>query len=507
MKKIFLNIFVLVAVVLMAPSCIKDTGNYDYSWRYKVVVDSLKKQYSITRGDRLQIKPTYVVTKNGDTVTTPEFKYMWVAATINSNQQVPKYDTISHDKNLDYVMMLPNGNYLLECLVIDESAGLVWRGSTTVSSVLSAASGWLFLEKDAQGYADISMRALDGFDESDPNNPKDFTYKTLSTMLSSTGIEKELRKGPRQICHFDNYLMPGRGVWFATDNVTGYLNISGGHSWDPSQVFSGFVIDPVAQNYTVKRLYQFGLTNIYAVTDNNDVRYATNRMLLFTEELAHTFDIAPYIAVRGSFTATNALCYNTTDKRFVQLKGDYTWNMLTPLEQETKGLDLVYMKSVGQSREEIANALLKDPVENKMYYMTLNPADGTVISAKKEMKGATNILDADHYMFHQGNSAPYYAKGNNLYVYYSDSEKPVDYTFDGEITALFNRGFENVLNWKELGVFTNYILVATKTAAGVYKVYIFAPKQGSPEVLGTPIQIFEFDNEVVSIDYQTDFNV
>lgn len=502
MKKIFLSIFALITVVLMAPSCVKDTGNYDYSWKYKVVVDSLKKQYSITRGERLHIEPTYVVLLNGDTVTTPEFKYMWVAATINQNQEVPKYDTISHDKNLDYVMELPNGNYLLECLVIDESAGLVWRGSTQLSSVLSAAKGWVFLEKDAQGYADISMMALNEFDEEDP---KDFTYKKISKMLSNTNIDKELKKNPRQIRHFDNYISPGQGIWFVTDNVTGYLDIAGGHSWAPNQKFSNFVIDQVDPNYTVKRLYQFGLTNIFAITKNDKIRYASNRKLLFSPEPNESFKISPYIAVRASFSAANALCYNADAHRFVLLKSDYTWNMLSTLSDATKGLDLVYMQSVGQPRLEVAYALLKDPVANEMYYMQLDPAEGTVIQPKKLMENAPSIIDADHYIFHQVNNAPYYAKGNNLYVLYNEKEMPVSFTFDGEITALYNRAFENEHIFKELAIFKNYIMVATKSGSGA-KVYIFEPKSGHPEDLGEPVHTFDFDNEVVSMDYQTDFN-
>lgn len=503
MKKIVKYILLLISVVSLTYSCVEDKGNYDYDWQTKVSIEDISELgYSVTRGSKLTITPTCfkkVGTKNEE--ITGDFNYLWVTSTIiTGSSEVSVKDTIATTKVLDMEILIPTGKYMLELLVVDNSNGLVWRKSTQLEVTLTAKQGWVFLEEDPQGYADINLRALVTFD---PATTKS-TYKEYPKLLSSSGIDKELLKNPRQICTFDNYyISPGGGVWFVTEKVTGFLDVKKGHSWEEGQVLSNYIMEPLDKNYTVKKLFAVPLYYSALLTESNNFRFSPTSNLLFSDNLCYmqeeTFELAPFIATRSMISLENILCFDQTKKRFLTLRvNSYTWSRLT---DTPTGYDLVYMDAVGVGSNEKAYCLLKK--ENEYSQIVLDPPTGKVLSPLEKITATENLLNATQYAYHQSNAQLYYARGNKLFVSKKGVEYETDVVFDGEITVLLTKRYQNLHLDANANLvhYREYVIVATKNAAGKGKVQFFIPASGFSEKLVLD-ETFEFENKIVSIDYQ-----
>ncbi|MEG1607057.1 MAG: PKD-like family lipoprotein, partial [Mucinivorans sp.] len=319
MRKNLIKIVSIIVLALSLNSCYKDLGNYDYNWIDRVVVYGMGDKYSVMRGDSLKIAMEVYASKT----TTEEltelgegYSYAWIALTNSYLIPNPIADTISREKDLGKEISLNKGEYVLEFVVRDNINNLEWKYKSALSVTLSILEGWLFMEKDAQGYADLDIlsRNTDG------------EYRMYNHMLSSTTLTKEQRGGARSVCFLNGQLNKGKGIWFLTDNITGYLDVETGHLFDKKQVIGNFMTEQTPDNYTIKKMIQLPLNNVFVFTDNNDMRFSTQAILLLSDELCYyrgeKFDISPVVGATFAFTASQFLCYDNTNKRFLLFRSN-----------------------------------------------------------------------------------------------------------------------------------------------------------------------------------------
>ncbi|MEG1664071.1 MAG: PKD-like family lipoprotein [Mucinivorans sp.] len=504
MRKNLIKIVSIIVLALSLNSCYKDLGNYDYNWIDRVVVYGMGDKYSVMRGDSLKIAMEVYASKT----TTEEltelgegYSYAWIALTNSYLIPNPIADTISREKDLGKEISLNKGEYVLEFVVRDNINNLEWKYKSALSVTLSILEGWLFMEKDAQGYADLDIlsRNTDG------------EYRMYNHMLSSTTLTKEQRGGARSVCFLNGQLNKGKGIWFLTDNITGYLDVETGHLFDKKQVMGNFMTEQTPDNYTIKKMIQLPLNNVFVFTDNNDMRFSTQAILLLSDELCYyrgeKFDISPVVGATFAFTASQFLCYDNTNKRFLLFRSNYNWTTLPNLP---KGKELINMSSLGASMSETAYALLKD--DAGMYEIVLNPNDGSVVSPMKLMGSGPNLMNAEFYAYHQSSYVLYYSHQSKLFVNRSGVETPVSLTtsegksinLEGEITCLFTRNFGNTHIYPHLIEYLNYLVVATKLPDGTGKVYFLTPEYGNAHKM-TVTRETPTPNPIISIDYQTNF--
>lgn len=503
MKKIVRYAMLLIAAISLTYSCVEDKGNYDYDWKKKVTIENIEKfGYSVMRGSTLTIEPICLTQVGNDYVElTGDYSYMWITATTTADVSMSVKDTIATTQKLDMPIEIPTGKYMLEFIVIDNSNSLIWKKSTPLEVTLTAKQGWVFLEEDPQGYADINMRAQESFDVETNKS----VYKEYPKLLSSSGIDKELLKNPRQICTFDNlYINPGGGVWFVTEKVTGFLDVKKGHSWSEGQVLSNFIMEPLDKNYTVKKLFAVPLYYSALLTESNNFRFSPTSNLLFSDNLCYmqeeTFELAPYIASKGMISLENILCFDKSRKRFLTLRvNSYTWNKL-PADVPT-GYDLVYMDAVGVSMNERAYCLLKKG--NEYAQIVLDPPTGKVLSPLEQITATDNLLNATHFTYQQSDAQLYYTRGNKLFVSKKGVEYETNAEIEGDITVLKTRRYENLHleTNANLVYYKEFVIVASKAAGKKAKVQFFVPEKGHAENL-VLVETFEFENKIVSIDYQ-----
>ena len=146
MKNINRYIFLLPAVVLLAAGCYKDKGNYDYKDEPVFTVELPQYTYSV------RALPDPVVIRPDIKTDTPEsdLSYLWTIFQSYASAEYTEIvvDTISREKNLDWVVPLDAGIYNLVLRVQDDVKGLQYfqRAQLTVTTQFSR--GFYVLKED-----------------------------------------------------------------------------------------------------------------------------------------------------------------------------------------------------------------------------------------------------------------------------------------------------------------------------------------------------------------------
>ena len=122
MKKSIYIVWMLVSMFITG--CIDDRGNYDYQPLDKVwpvTISGISAQER-TIGDRVQISPTIKGTEG-----LTDLKYTWFLYT--RGLAISQEDTLSHAKELDWVVNRESGNYYL-MLEVESGATHLGKNAT-----------------------------------------------------------------------------------------------------------------------------------------------------------------------------------------------------------------------------------------------------------------------------------------------------------------------------------------------------------------------------------------
>ena len=139
--------FILLSVIAYS-SCIDDEGNYVYQDLVKLNVDSVKANYSVrSMVDNLVIKPE--ITSSGD------YSCIWM---LTHGSVDPVIDTISTEKELDYPVTEPVGDYTLILQVNDNQTGDATFITSSVNVTTLYSTCWYVL-KEIEGATDLDLIA------------------------------------------------------------------------------------------------------------------------------------------------------------------------------------------------------------------------------------------------------------------------------------------------------------------------------------------------------------
>lgn len=191
MKKNFKLLCFSLVLGLIAGSCAKDKGNYDYTVISKIGISDKNTTGTIyvQQGTQLKLEPTIELNGNAENLSYEWFVYLNSA----SASYVQDSIKISTEKNLNYTVdpkiFTIGENYKLTYKVTDNATGLssFFFYQLSISDLFT--QGWIFLE-DKAGKADLSMILRNGtvyhdiytFRNADSPilNPKAFTISTAS---------------------------------------------------------------------------------------------------------------------------------------------------------------------------------------------------------------------------------------------------------------------------------------------------------------------------------------
>ena len=501
MKRIYLILLGLVLGIYMT-GCYGDKGNYDYQWIQDIEIDSLfnfKKDSTITvsRSQVLKIdvdlKKIILGTENETEVANPE-DYIYEWKVLANNSTLDEDMILSTEKNLNDTIWLGEGSYQVNYSVTEKNSGVTWITYFKLRVVTRYTGGHIFLTEDANQNIEIELWATV------PDNAER-VHETGVLARSGFPYTKGGAKFVKRIT--DNYA--GNGVWIATGENTGWLNLPN-FDWSEGNLIGMYMTVPDENDYIIENIVDVTNTQskiIYCKSGHILVlkRGGINPTITYTNSME--FKAAPYFG--GNDDA--ALVWDETNKRFVM----YQWAQSTiptvePNCYETteeyayQGYELLYMTERSNYVNTIA--VLQDP-ENNYHVCNFEMRDngGSYINyvvSDYEIEGNISSLENASYMaIDKSNSFFYWSQSNKIYVSYHPSSSVSDCV---EVSLQDTEG-NTVTITDDICMLTqcnNDLCIATWSDTNKGKAYIVSTNQSDSRRL-TVQNIFETNNPVKSV--------
>lgn len=415
MKRIQFILIIVAAFLglLGAGGCYKDKGNYNYSSvdTVRIAYDSLGGTYTVLQFDTLWVNPVIALTAGSK---ESDLSYEWSARGVDPNlasQHFP-ITVISVQRNLDTIMSLVPGSYVMTYKVTDNSTGISSYLFYTLNVTTSFSEGWLLLEQ-VNGVGDVAVigptgKVLDKVysGANGASLPADVTRIDLATTLS-----------PQEV-----YLISANDAVEVSPSSFGKI-----YSFADWFFYTPTVTKPESNVFLTYSYYQAGvaINNGWVYIKRYGgfpppVKYGAELLLDGTTD----YKMAPYV-LGGTFSSSLyiAAVYDTEGKRFVGVRGTSGGvdgglvHFTAPdgtaaFDPNNVGMDALYM---GASRQDyIYNAIMKDGVNGYFYQLNLNVAQSGKLKQQMNapeianMTAAVSSLQLDYV---------YYAAGNKIYMY------------------------------------------------------------------------------------------
>lgn len=404
-----LHIWLLLVIFLAGISCMKDTGNYQYSPVNSISITGIDSSYSVIFGAKLQIKPQLSFTQDqqGDTAN---YSYQWVSDHMVG--YTPRPTVISTSKTLDTTIRLDYGTHYMYYRVTDKRTKIYADAYFLLTVTTPAFEGWLLLCDMENGNSRLDM-------VSRLSSNKDTVYpdilKTLSSAFVPTGRPVFVETG---ITNFGDKRGQFLTPFIATSQQFVFLNADS-LGYKPESNMKN-MLDPIVQvtDWSNSVLYMGSHStgflaiddNMYALTEDDEFigpinnagneRFKASRWTAFNREKELGATVL-FDTDRGAFyryPGRSTTCVPYTDGTL--------FNFNT-------GKELLYLQYVPFNNGEVF-AVLQDPQNRKRYLarFTLSGIQhyyGEIISE--------GIADATLFAASPSLGYLFYAVGGKIYEY------------------------------------------------------------------------------------------
>lgn len=301
-------------------SCKEDLGNYDYKKLDTIGIASIENGYTGYTGKPFSIVPTFNTSFN-KTIDSTNFRFEWFvhnwAATVNSEKKIPLATT----RNLDIVLPLGAGSYVIYYRVFDKKTGEMWQNTCNLNVTSEIADGWLVLN-EINGGSRLDM----------------LNYKTVSqqfdryTDLLGSTSDLKLEGKPVQVYYTPNKDIFNNNnynrVYVSTDRATFSIN-NQSRAWTDYRNFKMEVMRPTDDSYHAKQIVSMGSsTPLTYIIDSDDVLMFENKVqvILYGSPInrlntGSPIKIAPYIACFDANRDAFAAFYDVNARRFLVHSG------------------------------------------------------------------------------------------------------------------------------------------------------------------------------------------
>lgn len=492
------SIYVIGTLLLLGmTSCYEDLGNYSYSDKQAIRIDSIKEEYVGFTGDTLKITPVIISEKD-------ILRYEWSVYSLE--ESAGKVIVLDSVKDLRYPVVLSQATYQLLFTVTD-----IDGYSETVTSQLTVSTTYsegFYVLKEVNGETDLDL------------------YPT------GKGAVQDL------FFHLHDKRLQGKPVGLFIAPQHKYIDTV------PQKKFVFFPISeqesPMIQLQNIEPVFNDFEDLFYESPVNNEkpLRYVHGADIvqaLITDKHVYSYacmaptvsgkfgDYAyfeteiqpcPYVALDQSFSPKLILLYDNLNGQFLNLN---QFNMLsrfknTPPEGQKRpvnpyGLNcqMVYMKQPKAGGN--AYALLKHKESDKRYLFTLlmDWKQGSEINPVVKVDTLSkdlHINQAENFTVSENSIYLYYSVGRQLYQYdiegHKETSLPLDVEGD-EITMI------DYLYWLKTPVNQqwHYFFVATHTN-GRYKLYRYNIRGDQPDLSQKPV-INEGEGKAEALHYTSPY--
>lgn len=150
MKRI--TIIIGVLLLLFAVACTEDKGNYDYVPLNELTLEGMAASYQVEQ-DSVFVIPMTITGKEG--FSESDYDFLWYAWLETEEEGIP--DTLSMEKDLDIVMSMPIGEYVLRYVVTDKETGVYYSAHADLSVINSFSKGVVALSRVENGDSDVTF--------------------------------------------------------------------------------------------------------------------------------------------------------------------------------------------------------------------------------------------------------------------------------------------------------------------------------------------------------------
>jgi hypothetical protein len=484
MKTIYINIILGFLILLMA-SCYKDKSNTTISELNKVSIEGIENEYKVIAiRDVLKINP--IINSKED----KEFEYFWAYYGFDSHGTITsKFDTINHEKNLEFPMNIAPGNYQFVFSVKDTETGISVFKFADISVETVTSRGWYIL-KDKAGYTDLDLFTEEG---------------VLTNIISKANNGRSLLGNARQIGFTGkyNYVNPEtkkltrnvRCIVPMSDSDMSMLRISDSKELNSFEGMFYVVSEECKPNFWTTSTSGMYYTNkgksysIYGMSLNTG-KFAGVKIADYDYSLSNFF-ISSYPFLKGPtvFDEVQSTFYALDmGSTLIPYLDDGRDNSLKYYPTKNLNADLLYMDYQEGGHKSIGTgiALLRKRDNSDILLAQLemfsNYWGGGYKNPIFEMDTISSdrpIASADKYAMNKNFDLLYYTKANTI-SYYNiiTKEEKVIYTLDtGEEITYIHHSKYNEGNAQ----YDFDKLVVASYSGGNYKIYLFDMLAGKPK--------------------------
>ncbi len=419
MNKHKLYIFFMLPAFLLG-GCTKDHGNYSYTELNSVLISGFESNYLLNMLDTLIIEPE-LEGSIGPLGLESDYEYLWTIYTVAGHHA----DTISKERNLEYIVTNVPGSYRISYRVKPKDTGISYRQQINLTVMTELQTGFMTLS-EVDGQANVTFINV-------MNNVFEDLYYNINGEYAGTNpvAIRWTMEAPNDyvaiICNDER-----GGVYASALSFT--------HMFDYIDWFyeAPEVINPQAYHVRSNQSY---------LVNNNKLHYRDRNYNIFQDGQTIRVESKFYAAYSGDYEVSpvyvrNNIYYCAKHQRFLYIPVMTQPNIyVTASDPENPhfdpadvGLELIYAKPTRSPRGVFdMDAIFKD-AEGGRYYLKYNYNNPASISPiKKEIiPGDYHINHATTFTSNFEEDFFYFGSGSKVYVFdpLIDEERVV-YDFGG----------------------------------------------------------------------------
>ena len=486
MRFIYIALFSLV----LFASCV-DSNEDVYGERLEIRVENIEKDIRVNIGNPLNLSPK-IYPENR------EYDCFWGVA--NKNNQYSIIDTLSYNRDLNYVVTLNTGSYTLRFCAKDKETGIFSYTEYNLSVETDMSTGWWVLKKNENG-TDVDVYTEE--------------KKIENVVYSYNG--KTLMGKPVDLAYTNNYFVFDAST--DTDVNQSVVFLGSEEDLMAIDLFTGKVLrtyEDLFYEQPAQRKIQGifkGASDVHLIADGflytMPISRYTPHYRQFIIKHEGDYQLSPYRVASGW---SNPMLFDEAASSFcIADRGAadliYGKPEASP-SHSNLNMDLLYLggRTTSTSGGENGYALLKVKGEEKykLAYIDATRSSSDLSSSSadrhcivldmKDLPNTLELLKSDIIAQSQDNDIMYFVKDNQVYSCHLETfEERLQTTgLSAGETITYMEYTKFMQPYNDTSQWFDYLMIGTKTADG-YKLYFHPIQAGT---LQQAIKVFEGKGEV-----------
>lgn len=468
-----------IAALLTLGTCVACVDDSEETYRDKldIRVENINQDIRVNIGSRLEIAPKIY----------PEdrtYECFWGVA--NKSNQYTTIDTLSHERNLDYVVSLNTGNYTLRFCAKDTETGIFSYTEYNLSVETDMSTGWWVLKENEHG-TDVDLFTPD--------------KKIADIVYSRNG--KALTGKPVDLAYTANYFVFDPTT--DTDVNTTVVFLASEQDLAAINYYTGKVVKEYEELFyelpaqrNVEAIFK-GASDVHLLADGDlytmPISKFSPHYRQFLIKHSGEYTLSPYRVASGW---TNPMLFDEASSSFcIADRGVtelvYGKETASPPHRNLN-MDLIYMggRTTGASGGENGYAILKkkgeesytlayiDATRSSSNLSSSSASNHCIVLETKSLPNTMDVLKADIRAMSQDNDIIYYTKDNQVYSCnletLEERAQNIDLNAGETITYM---EYTKFMPYGKNDLWFNYLMIGTKTGTGSYKLYMHPIQAGT----------------------------